>query len=148
MISQQFQNKSIEDIATEHKSKIFYRRMFGLIIDFIFFSALIMGADFLLGNQLYQDTLFVWLALPLVLFGIGEFYWGRTPGKLLTGTIVVQTDGSLPNIKQVFIRQILWPIEATLSGPIYIIAFTLSKRCRRLADLIANTYVVCKCDIL
>jgi uncharacterized RDD family membrane protein YckC len=54
------------------------------------------------------------LALYVLYYCLFEFYFGKTPGKFLTGTIVVTEDGNRASFKTLLIRSIvrLIPLDA------------------------------------
>src|SRR5665811_1478683 len=71
----------------------------------LFFSLAI--PDWVLGNARYQETLWIWLIAPILYFPVLEGVWGRTIGKLVTGTMVVNISGKPPGIWKAVVRTIL-----------------------------------------
>ncbi|MDQ1486157.1 MAG: hypothetical protein QOJ62_1850 [Actinomycetota bacterium] len=80
--------------------------------------------------------LFVVVGYP-VLF---ETLWrGRSLGKAALGLRVVRDDGGPERFRHALIRGVLWPLECWGPG---LIASVVSKRGKRLGDLLAGTIVV------
>lgn len=121
--------RDTEEIITNYKVKtVKTSPRFGhFFVDSIFFQILIIAFQFLIGfvglflekigiTTLYLDfygSLYILLGYPLMYF-ICEFYYQQTPGKYLTGTIVIDEYGNKPSLKQVAARSIfrLVPFEA------------------------------------
>jgi uncharacterized RDD family membrane protein YckC len=85
------------------------------------------------------------LVVVLGYYPVMESVWGRTLGKVASGTIVVDKDGRRPSIGQVLIRTALRLIEVNpflLGGLPAGIAVLATERKQRLGDLAANTYVL------
>jgi uncharacterized RDD family membrane protein YckC len=145
-----FQARSISEIAEQYGVSIIVRRWLGCWVDLVGCASCLLIPDWLLGNELYQKTIFIWLALAFSYFIVGEWRWGRTPGKLLTGTVVVTEKGTHPSLGQVLIRTIFRLLEVNpfLMGgiPAGIVA-ALSKKKQRIGDMVAGTYVICARDL-
>lgn len=144
------QEQSVRGITLHYDSGIIVRRWLGCWIDIIGALACLGIPDWILGNALYQKTLAVWLLLALAYFIVPELLWGRTLGKLLTGTVVVNERGGRPGIGQVLIRTVFRLIEVNpiIAGGIPAgIAAAVSKRKQRLGDMAANTYVMYARDL-
>lgn len=77
---------------------------------------------------------------PILYFPILEVQYGRTLGKLLTGLVVVQSDGSGVTTKGALLRNLLRPVDALLLMGVPLLLVT--ERCQRLGDLLADTVVV------
>ena len=141
---------SVEAIAAQYDSSIITRRWLGCWIDLIGAACCLLLPDALLGNALYRQTLWLWLALALAYYVGAEWLWGRTLGKFITGTIIVNKDGGRPSLLQVIVRTVfrLLEVNPLLAGgvPAGIVA-ALSKHKQRLGDLAANTYVVLSRDL-
>lgn len=87
----------------------------------------------------------IWLALALSYFIVPEWLWGRTLGKLITRTIIVNEKGDRPSLGQVLVRTLfrLFEVNPLLAGGVPAgIAAALSKRKQRLGDMAADTYVI------
>ena len=89
-------------------------RLIHFIIDSAVWFAIYLSVAYLLDNYIrfssYTVNYIYSISLGLLLF-LGyycllEFYFQRTLGKLLTGTKVMNEDGSTPSFKAVFIRTI------------------------------------------
>jgi uncharacterized RDD family membrane protein YckC len=94
-----------------------------------------------------------WFALQATVFGIvyvayfllGEGLFGRTPGKLLTGLVVVQYDGKRCTFRQALIRTAfrLLEVNPLLLGAIPAAAsIVFSRHRQRFGDRVAKTIVV------
>lgn len=73
----------------------------------------------------------------LLVYLIPEAVWGRTPGKLLTNTIVVDKNGKIPHFLWILIRSIL------RYNPYHSAIYAFSND-RPKHDCYSRTYVVCK----
>lgn len=124
---------------------IVVRRWAGAWIDFLVLALILVVPDWLLGNQLYQDTLAVWLLLLALYFPLTEAYTGRSVGKWVTGTRVVTADGASPGLRRAVIRTLARLLEVNpflLGGVPAGIAVLASRHSQRLGDMAAGTYVV------
>jgi uncharacterized RDD family membrane protein YckC len=120
-------------------------RWVGAWVDFIVLALLFLAPDYVLGNDLYRATLAIWLGAAILYFPIGEGVWGRTIGKLVTGTIVVDATGHAPGLLKASLRTLLRLIEVNplLAGGIpAALAVALSSKRQRLGDMVVRTYVV------
>ena len=139
------QETSVLNVAEQYGGSIIVLRWLGCWIDMVGSLSCLLLPALLLSNELYRKTVFVWLALALSYFVVGEWLWGRTLGKLLTGTIVVDQNGNRPSLGQVLVRTVfrVFEINPLLAGGVPAgIAAVLSKRKQRLGDMAANTYVI------
>jgi uncharacterized RDD family membrane protein YckC len=132
-------------LAEQYGGSIIVRRWLGCWVDLAGSASCLLIPDWLLGNELYQRWIFVWLGAAVSYFVAPEALWGRTLGKLLTGTIVVDEKGNRPSFGQVAVRTLFRVIEVNpfFAGgvPAGIVA-ALSRRKQRIGDMVANTYVV------
>lgn len=134
------------------------RRWFGCWVDFLVLAALLFLPSVLTGSltggtaadsastapETGAAALIGVLAM-LAYFPITEGLWGRSLGKLLSGTVVVTKTGAMPGVWRALLRTLLRLIEVNpflLGGiPAAIFVAATSER-RRLGDLLAGTYVV------
>jgi uncharacterized RDD family membrane protein YckC len=131
---------------------IIFRRWAGCWIDFI--ALVLVAAPFLLlgvGSASRAGAAMV-LALLAVLayFPVTEGIWGRSLGKLLTGTIVVNAEGDPPGVLRAIVRTLFRLIEVNpfLVGGLPAGLFVINtKHCQRLGDMVAGTYVVRSDDL-
>jgi len=96
--------------------------------------------DYVLGA-----ALLIGLAVAILYFPVGEAFWGRTLGKLLTGLVIIDRDGRPPGIGRALLRTLLRLIEVNplLMGAIpAAIAVLASQHRQRLGDMAASTFVV------
>jgi uncharacterized RDD family membrane protein YckC len=130
---------------------ILLRRWFGCWIDFVVAGVLFMapGLSFMgaasISDGAAVSALGLALAVVIAYFTVTEGLFGRTLGKLVTGTIVVNAAGNPPGLWRALLRTLLRLVEANpfLLGGIpagIVVALTPNKQ--RLGDLAAGTYVV------
>jgi uncharacterized RDD family membrane protein YckC len=124
--------------------ELLVRRSFGACIDFVVLFVILLVPDSILGNDRYRATLWVWIGAQALYFLLTERVWGRTLGKLLTGTVVIDRAGKPPGILQVVVRTALRLVEV---NPLLfclpaVFVFAISKRRQRIGDLLARTYVM------
>jgi uncharacterized RDD family membrane protein YckC len=134
------------EVASQTDS-ILLRRWASLWVDSLVTVTLLVLPDVLLGNDTYQATLAIWLALPLLYFVVCEWRWGQTLGKFVTRLVIVTADGTALSLCQALIRTAFRVIETNpvVFGGIpagIVVASTTHKQ--RLGDLVAKTYVVSK----
>lgn len=131
-------------------------RFFNGIIDFVFISVFIFVFSFfvvIIGNVFQWDIYSAWVEIMISLGVVGtylsfatiyylflESLFGRTIGKIVTGSVVVDENGQKPSFNIIFIRTLcrLIPFEA--------LSF-LSKSARFWHDSFSKTYVVEKKDL-
>jgi uncharacterized RDD family membrane protein YckC len=89
--------------------------------------------------------LIVFVVVYLGFYVVFELSISRTPGKLLTGLVIVRTDGSEISVSDVAIRTLFRVLEvnpALLGAVPAAISIIFSKRNQRIGDRIAGTIVV------
>lgn len=137
------------EISSGYGSEIIVRRWIGCWIDFIVIVGVLLAADGILGNELYQKTLMVWLGIGILYFPVLEATTGGTLGKLVSGTIVVDNGGGVPSIGRILVRTLLrlFEVNPLLAGgiPAGLVA-NFSKTRQRLGDMAADTYVILRRD--
>lgn len=143
------QLNSVKDISQNYGSSIIIRRWIGAWID-LAVCGLLIFAPHLLGYEIPRDREFlIWIPI-LVYFLVGESRWGRTVGKLVTGTVVVDENGEFPRFGQVMFRTLFRIIEVNpiLAGgvPAGLVA-AMSKHKQRMGDKAAQTFVVVAQDL-
>lgn len=94
---------SVKDICQRYGSLIIVRRWIGAWID-LAVCALFIFFPHLLGYEIPYDREFIMWIPVLAYFLVGECLWGRTLGKLVTGTVVVDEHGEFPRLGQVMFR--------------------------------------------
>jgi len=137
---------SIDAIARQSRpSALLALRLLGTWIDWLILCSFLIVPDWLLGNERYQQTIWIWLGLIVLYYPVLEGIWGRTPGKLIAGTIVVDATGRPPGIWKAVLRTLarLFEVNPFLIGgiPAGIVMLNSETR-RRVGDMWANTYVV------
>lgn len=126
------------------------RRWIGAWIDFVVLALFLLVPDAVLGNDLYQRTLPVWLLLLVLYFPVSEGLTGRSLGKVVTGTRVVTAEGDLPGLRRAAIRTLTRLVEVNpflLGGVPAGIAVLSSRHRQRLGDMAAGTFVVRAADL-
>jgi len=143
------QMNTAKDISQHYGSLIIIRRWIGAGID-LAVCALLIFFPHLLGYEIPYDREFLMWIPILAYFLIGECRWGRTVGKLVTGTVVVDGHGEFPRLGQVVIRTLFRVLEVNpiLAGgiPAGLIA-AMSKYKQRMGDKAAQTFVVVARDL-
>jgi uncharacterized RDD family membrane protein YckC len=141
---------SIRELAMTYSDGLLVRRWAGAWIDFVALALILIIPDGLLGNDLYQKTIVLWVAVLALYFPLTEGLTGRSLGKLATGTRVVAPDGTHPGLRKAAIRTLLRLIEVNpfLLGGIPAGIVALKSEChQRLGDMAADTYVVLNKDL-
>ena len=121
------------------------RRWLGAWIDFIVLLSFLLVPDYVLGNETYRATLVIWLSLLAAYFPVTEMLFGKTLGKLVTRTRVVNGAGNRPSFVQAIVRTLFRLIEV---NPVLVgglpagIAVIASRSKQRLGDMVAGTYVL------
>jgi uncharacterized RDD family membrane protein YckC len=126
---------------------LLFRRWLGCWIDFIAL-VLLLGLPTWVRRPLEPagvGLVLVGFLLVALYFPITEGLWGRSVGKLVSGTIVVDEKGRPPGFGRAAVRTLLRLVEVNpflLGGlPAGIVSMN-TKAHQRLGDLLAGTYVV------
>jgi len=136
---------SAASIAAGYDFSIVVRRWLGAWIDFIVLLSFLVVPDYVLGNATYRATLAIWLSLLAAYFPVTEMLFGKTVGKLVTRTCVVNEAGRRPSFLQALVRTLFRLIEV---NPVLVgglpagIAVAASRGKQRLGDMAAGTYVL------
>jgi uncharacterized RDD family membrane protein YckC len=96
-------------------------------------------------KEQYQLQFVLFACVYLGYFLVFESLISRTPGKLLTGLVIVRKDGSRISIRDAAIRTVLRVLEvnpALLGYATAAISIIFSKHHQRIGDRIAGTIVV------
>ena len=137
--------RTVEEIARGYDSSIVVRRWGGAWIDFLVLASFLIVPDGLLGNELYNRTLLLWLGLVVLYFPLTEGLTGYSLGKLVTRTKVVGADGRPPGVWRASLRTLIRLVEVNpfLAGGLPAgITVLASKKRQRLGDMAADTYVL------
>lgn len=138
------------DIAAGYDFSIVVRRWFGAWIDFIVLLSFLLLPDYFLGNETYRATLAIWLGLVVAYFPVTEAVFGKSVGKLVTRTRVVDATGRRPTFVQSLVRTLFRLIEVNpiLAGGLPAgIAVIATRGKQRLGDMAAGTYVLLDRDM-
>jgi uncharacterized RDD family membrane protein YckC len=136
---------TIPQLAQSYPNGMLIRRWAGAWVDFIVLALFLVTPDAVLGNDLYQRTLVIWLGLVCLYFPVTEGFTGRSLGKVVTGTVVVTEGGKIPGVAKASIRTLTRLVEVNpccLGGIPAGIAVLKSTYHQRLGDMAAKTYVV------
>jgi uncharacterized RDD family membrane protein YckC len=137
-------------VAASYTGGIVVRRWLACWVDMVISVGILISADKLLGNEAYQKWLIAWILVAYSYFVICERLWGRTLGRVLTRTVVVNETGGRPTLGQVAIRTAFRVVEVNpfIFGGVpagLVAAFTPTHQ--RLGDLLAKTYVLYSRDL-
>jgi uncharacterized RDD family membrane protein YckC len=144
------QTTPIQDLAERSEfGELLMRRFCGTCIDYILLFLFLVLAETVLGKEIYQTTVWVWIGILPLYFLVTEGLWGRTVGKLTMGTVVVDKAGRAPGLIKAAARTVLRIVEVNpfLICLPAIIGYTASRRRQRLGDMLARTYVVRATDL-
>lgn len=136
---------SAASIAAGYDFSIVVRRWLGAWVDFMVLLSFLVVPDYVLGNAVYRSTLAIWLSLLAAYFPVMEMLFGKTVGKMVTRTRVVNEAGQRPSFLQVIMRTLFRLIEVNplLAGGLPAgIAVIVSRGKQRLGDMAAGTYVL------
>jgi uncharacterized RDD family membrane protein YckC len=127
------------------RGELLLRRWGGTVIDIVVIA--IVGIVPLALTDVKGLEFFALIGLLAVVayYPVTEGVWGRTLGKLATGTIVVDRQGRKANFGQVLIRTALRLIEVNpffLGGIPAGVALLATECKQRIGDLAAGTYVL------
>lgn len=137
-------------IAATYDVAIVARRWLGAWIDFVVLLGTLLVPDYVLGNETYRATLAVWVVLLVAYLPVTEALFGRSLGKFVTRTRVVNGAGGRPSLVQVIVRSLFRLIEVNpvLAGGLPAgIAVLASRHKQRLGDMVAGTYVLLERDV-
>jgi uncharacterized RDD family membrane protein YckC len=140
---------SAASIAGGYDFSIVVRRWLGAWVDFLVLLSFLVVPDYVLGNETYRATLFVWVGLVLAYFPVMEAAFGKSIGKFVTGTRVVNAAGDRPSLMQTVVRTLFRLIEV---NPVLVgglpagIAVVASRHKQRIGDMAANTFVLFERD--
>jgi len=121
------------------------RRWAGCWIDFIALGAIFVAMAVAMPKEMAIGALLATIVLMFAYFIVLEGVWGRSLGKLATGTIVVNAAGHPPGMFRALIRTLTRLVEVNpfLAGGLPAgLTVWLTRGNQRLGDLAAGTYVV------
>jgi uncharacterized RDD family membrane protein YckC len=132
-------------IARTYDFGIIARRWLGTWIDFVVLASFFLLPNLVLGDELYSKTIVVWVGAAIAYFPVLETLYGRSLGKVLSGTIVVDESGRYPRLGQSVVRTLMRLIEVNpllIGGLPAGLAALFSRSKQRLGDMLAGTYVI------
>jgi uncharacterized RDD family membrane protein YckC len=125
------------------------KRILGGIIDVVIIAAffylylLFFGKETSPGEYYVSGfSAFIMFLIMFLYFVILEKLTGKTLGKLIAKTRVVNADGNKISWGQSLVRNIIRPIDGIIVGLVAIIAIASSEKKQRLGDMLARTYVI------
>jgi uncharacterized RDD family membrane protein YckC len=138
--------RTVESVARQLSAgEMLLRRWAGCWIDFILLAAILFLPILPMRENTPSFVIYVSGALILAYFPVTEGLWGRSLGKLVTGTVVLRADGTFPGIGWASLRTLLRIVEVNpffLGGlPAGIVLLCNAER-RRIGDFAAGTYVI------
>jgi len=127
---------------------ILLRRWAGCWLDFVALAVLngvALAPTLVIPDAPAAVAVAIFSVVTLGYFPLTEGIWGRSLGKLVTGTIVVDADGRPPGLTRAVVRTLLRLVEVNpfVAGGLPAgISVAVTKHRQRLGDLAAGTYVV------
>jgi len=142
-------DKALTGFVEQYGGEIVFLRWIGWLIDSAACFGFLVGANRLLGDDVYQKLLPIWISTVAAYFVVLEWRWGRTLGKVLTGMVVVSATGGGLTLTQAFWRTGLRLIELSPvhGGLLAGLVAAASKKKQRIGDMVANTLVVRASDL-
>jgi uncharacterized RDD family membrane protein YckC len=127
------------------RAELLLRRWGGTVIDLVLLVVVVFLPLAFTAVKGLEFLAFIGFLGVLAYYPLTEGVWGRTLGKLATGTIVVDKDGRRASFPQVLIRTALRLVEVNpffLGGLPAGVAVLATEHKQRLGDLAAQTYVL------
>jgi uncharacterized RDD family membrane protein YckC len=127
------------------RGELLLRRWGGTVIDLVLLVVIVFVPLAFAAVKGLEPLALIGFLGVLAYYPLTEGLWGRTLGKLVTGTIVVDKDGRRASFPQVLIRTLLRLVEVNpffLGGIPAGVAVLATEHRQRLGDLAANTYVL------
>lgn len=141
----------LKSIVEHYSNGILVRRWAATLIDTVVLCLFLVCCDALLGNELYQRLLPLFLLLIALYYPVLEGLEGGTAGKFVVGIRVVDYEGRMPGITKALVRTFARLVEVNpclIGGlPAGIVALS-SRRKQRIGDMLAGTFVVYQDDLL
>ncbi len=139
----------VPEIAGSYDIQILIRRAIGAIVDYATLFSFHLVPSVVLGTELHQKTSLLWMSLCVAYFPLTEGLTGRSLGKVISRTRVVDKQCRVPGIVSSVVRTLFRVIEVNplVAGglPAAVVA-ALSKTNGRLGDIVAGTYVITEAD--
>lgn len=142
--------QTVESLLEKPRHRVLGRRFAATLIDYVVCASFLLLPDALLGNDLYQQTIFVWLLLLALYFPLMEGFTGYSVGKFIFRVRVVDKNGKVPGLKKATIRTLfrLFEVNPLLFGGIPAgLSANYSKYEQRFGDKSAETYVLACGDL-
>ncbi len=135
---------NFDEIMVEKSNHVLGLRWFATFIDFAVLASFLVVPDFVLGNDIYRETIAIWLSLVVLYFPIMEGFTGYSIGKFIFRVKVIDKNGNNPGIVKSIIRTLLRVFEVNpfIAGGIPAgLTVLFSKKGQRVGDMLAGTYV-------
>ncbi len=133
-----------DKIMEDKSNHVLGKRWLATFIDFAILLSFLLIPDYLLGNELYNKTIAIWLSLIALYFPVLESVTGYSIGKYICRIRVIDRNGNKPSFIKSIIRTLLRLIEVNpfLAGGIPAgLVVLFSKKGQRIGDMLAGTYV-------
>jgi len=138
------------EISSQYGWSMIVRRWLGCWVDFIVLVGPLVALFELLGEKGFIRAGVVWVPILVLYFPVLEGLTGKSIGKVVTGTVVVDELGFRPGILRATIRTAfrLLEVNPLLAGgaPDGVVVLLFKSR-QRLGDMAARTFVLKKSDL-
>jgi uncharacterized RDD family membrane protein YckC len=137
--------QTVQTFLAKPENRVLGRRFVATWIDFIVCASFLLIPDLVLGEAMYQSTIWLWLALLVAYFPLMEGQTGYSVGKFICRIRVVDEAGNVPGFKKAIVRTLLRLVEVNpflMGGVPAGLAANFSKYGQRLGDMAAGTYVM------
>lgn len=149
LIKESIENE-IEQFLLNTENRCLLRRFFAMWIDYIVLSLFFYILYRVCVNAFYRDTVYYCLLAAILYFPLTEGFIGFTLGKFLLNITVIDSKGDRPGLKKAILRTLTKILEMNpLLGGCLLAGITahFSKKCQRIGDMFAGTYVVDRSDL-
>jgi len=137
------------EISRGYDEGIVVRRWLGCWVDYAILIGSLVALRSTVGEETFRMMAIYWMAFLGLYFPLLEGLTGRTPGKLVAGTVVVDEFGARPGVRRATMRTVLRLLEGNpvLFGalPAGVVVW-LSPTRQRVGDLAARTFVLKSSD--
>lgn len=136
---------------SEKKNDLFGRRVGAMMIDYILIYGLLIAAEWSLGEERYDKTLWLWLSICSLYYPLLEGRFGATLGKKIMALRVVAFDLRPCGYRRASIRFLVRFVDANVIIPIFalfgFLSFQKTPLRQRWGDIAAKTIVVREEDL-
>jgi uncharacterized RDD family membrane protein YckC len=125
-----------------HKGEIFLRRFIAYIIDTVLSIGILTLGEFVLGNERYMQTVWLWILAIFAYHIVSEARYGSTLGKMLLGLRVVNEHLGRCSYRSATVRMFTRVIECYALPVVAGITALSTAKGQRIGDTLAGTFVV------